>query len=451
MLPPSRTRPPRVRGRRSAESAVTIGLVVAIAAFLLMGGSVLLAVRRQLSAAMRVSQANGVVAAIQALSADLETATATQRAYLITGDTSYLVPSRAAMARVVGHARALQRITVTDSVQQERIVRLDRLLSDQMHQLRFVAAMRQDSGEAAAKVAFMRPPIRGLLPSIRKVLGEMDATERARLEMRKAAQLAAARTSSVATIFAMFSAIALVLIGAAAVRTYLAKRRHVDRLKSDLVGIVAHELRSPLTAIHGALRLVEHEATLDEKCTRLVKLASENSSRLLRLVNTMLDLEKIEEGNLDLSWERFPLVKLLDATLDGIAPVAAHADVTIVQEGPRDLMLEADCDRLTQVLTNLLSNAIKFSERGSTVTLAVSAEGDAVRFEVKDRGPGIPDAQRSRLFGRFQQLDNQRGGSGLGLAISRAIVQEHGGELDHAHRDGGGSIFWFRIPRARPA
>ena len=115
-----------------------------------------------------------------------------------------------------------------------------------------------------------------------------------------------------------------------------------------------------------------------------------------------------------------------------------------------DVAITADRDRLVQVLTNLLANAIRFSPPGATVTVTARREPAAMRFEVLDRGAGVPPDRVSRLFGKFEQLhDGPRGGTGLGLSISRAIVMEHGGEIGYAPREGGGAKFWFWIPVER--
>ena len=211
-----------------------------------------------------------------------------------------------AAASAVSGARAAGRLTADNVTQQRRLDTLDALLSEQLHEMRRVSAIRAEQGLAAAIAAFQQP-MASRMPVIRKLLSDMDAEERRLLDQRRLRERSVAAGASVATVLAVASAILLALFGAAALRRYIDERRAIDRLKNDLVGIVAHELRSPLTAIHGALGLMRAGDPLDTRRDRLVTMATANSDRLLRLVNTMLDLEKIESGKLDLHYEVFTL------------------------------------------------------------------------------------------------------------------------------------------------
>ncbi len=432
--------------RRNIDFAISAGLVLAIVLFVLLGLLLLWTTREQITAGRAVSQGNQVLAGVRAISANLETATATQRAYLLTGDTAYLIPSRAATERAVSGAREAGRLTADNIAQQQRLDTLDALLAVQLNEMRRLTAIRAEYGLPAAITAFQRPKA-NLMPVIRKLLGDMDAEERRLLDRRRRRERSVTSGASVATVLAVVSAIILAAFAAAALRRYIADRRAVDQMKNDLVGVVAHEVRSPLTAIHGALALMRAGEPLDTRRDRLVTMASANADRLLRLVNTMLDLEKIESGKLDLHYEVFTVDVAVEAALSGVAPLATAAGVLLEREGFFDVAITADRDRLVQVLTNLASNAIRFSPPGATVRVAARREGASIRFEVLDRGPGVPPDRASRLFGKFEQLhDGVRGGTGLGLAISRAIALDHGGEMGYTPRDGGGSMFWVRIP-----
>jgi PAS domain S-box-containing protein len=236
-------------------------------------------------------------------------------------------------------------------------------------------------------------------------------------------------------------------------------QKAVDRLKDEFVSTVSHELRTPLTSIRGALGLLEAGVlgALPTDALEVVRIARSNTDRLVRLINDILDLEKIEAGKLELKTSTFTPAGLVAATarmLQGVAEearVALHTDVADLDA------IEGDEDRLVQVLTNLVSNAIKFSEPGDVVTIRAQQVSNArVRFSVEDQGEGIAEQDIPKLFGKFQQLDasdkRRRGGTGLGLSISKAIVEDHGGAIGVTSAHGRGSTFWFELPNVeRPS
>jgi PAS domain S-box-containing protein len=230
----------------------------------------------------------------------------------------------------------------------------------------------------------------------------------------------------------------------------------VSRLKSEFVSTVSHELRTPLTSIHGALRLMEGGAmgALAPAMANLVTIGRTNCERLIRLINDMLDLDKIEAGKLELRCTVLAPADLVQTTLDGMRAMAdgyrVRLDATV--DAPR--AFNGDRDRLLQVLTNLVSNAVKFAPTDSTVmvTARTTAFTDTVRFAVTNGGPGIAPSDMGRLFSRFQQIDGsdarRRGGTGLGLTIAKAIVEQHGGSIGAESTPHVATTFWFELPIA---
>ncbi len=230
----------------------------------------------------------------------------------------------------------------------------------------------------------------------------------------------------------------------------ISERKKVEQLKSDFVSIVSHELRTPLTSMRASLELLEEGVLgdLPPDMHELVAICSSNCRRLTRLVNDVLDVQKMDAGMMSIRPVLQPLLPLLEEAARTMRGAATVGKAQIVVDPGRDPALAAavDYDRMMQVMTNLLSNAIKFSPANGVVTLQLAPENGKIGMCVSDQGPGIPVAQREHVFEPFVQLTNsqgraQRHGTGLGLSISKRIVEDHGGELAIYDAPGGGSLF----------
>jgi len=229
--------------------------------------------------------------------------------------------------------------------------------------------------------------------------------------------------------------------------------RQLDRMKSEFVSIVSHELRTPLTSLRGSLGLLDAGAVgaLPESAASMLRIALSNTERLVRLVNDILDLERIESGAEVLDLRPHPVDGLVEEAVANVAGAADGARVQI-DRAPVGGSVVADRDRAVQALTNLLANAVKFSEPGATVRVAGSAVDGLVRLDVVDQGRGIPPDKLETIFGRFQQVDSSdgrdRGGTGLGLAIVKSIADRHGGSVAVASELDRGSTFSLSLPAA---
>ncbi len=232
--------------------------------------------------------------------------------------------------------------------------------------------------------------------------------------------------------------------------------RELDAMKSAFVATVSHELRTPLTSIRGALKLLQAKGdVLPAGHAQLLDIADKNCSRLSQMVNDILDLEKMDCGQLSLEKKRQSLLPWVRDALKTMQPYADAFGVTIMLDATVDdesATCSIDEGRITQVIVNLLSNAIKFSPRGSAVVVRVESAGGRLRISVADRGIGIPEDFKKRIFQRFAQggAAEFRGqaGSGLGLAICKTIVEQHEGQIGFDTRAGEGSTFYFDLPRA---
>ena len=228
-------------------------------------------------------------------------------------------------------------------------------------------------------------------------------------------------------------------------------RREVDRMKDEFVSVVSHELRTPLTSIRGSLGLLAGGAVgeLPEGGRRMVDIAVENTDRLIRLINDILDIERIESGTVVLHKERCEVAALVAESLRVVMPLADAATVDLGLAKVEGVVW-ADADRIVQTLTNLLSNAVKFSPIGGVVTLSATRDDGDILFRVVDEGRGIPTDQLESIFQRFQQVDasdsRQKGGTGLGLAICRSLVEQHGGRIWAESEPGQGATFSFTLP-----
>jgi CheY-like chemotaxis protein/two-component sensor histidine kinase len=235
----------------------------------------------------------------------------------------------------------------------------------------------------------------------------------------------------------------------------LSQRLEIERLRTDFVSTVSHELRTPLTSISGSLGLLQAGAmgALPEKAAAMIRIAYKNCGRLVRIINDILDIGKLEAGQLTLRMVSLSLAELLGQAIEANAAYAEHYGVRFILDGGSDdERVMADPDRLMQVVTNLLSNAAKFSRPGADVLIRVRPGSTTMRLEVEDTGPGIPEAFQGRIFQKFAQADasptRRFEGTGLGLSIARQLVQAMGGTIGFSTVVGHGTIFYLELPRS---
>ncbi len=223
------------------------------------------------------------------------------------------------------------------------------------------------------------------------------------------------------------------------------------RLENEFISLVSHELRTPMTSTIGALDLLNSAqlGTLSDRGKQILQVAIRNTERLIRLVNDILDLERMKSGKIAIEPVQCDLQSLLVQATETMQAMAEKAQVKLLLEDCT-VSMRLDPDRILQTLTNLLSNAIKFSEPGGTVKLTANIDGDRCQIEVADTGRGIPADKLQSIFERFQQVDasdsRSKGGTGLGLAICRHIVERHNGKIWVQSVLGQGSTFYVSLP-----
>ncbi|HEX2197694.1 MAG TPA: ATP-binding protein [Burkholderiales bacterium] len=229
-------------------------------------------------------------------------------------------------------------------------------------------------------------------------------------------------------------------------------QREAERVKKEFTSTLSHELRTPLTSIIGSLQLINTGVIgqVEKDVAELTTVAERNGQRLLDLINDLLDIDKIESGKLSLSPEPIALDEVVREAMVLNKAFGERFGVRfeLAASLPGASVL-ADRKRLLQVMTNLLSNAAKFSPENGAVEIRLEQSGPRVRVEVQDRGPGIPEAFRGRIFSRFAQADStasrQKGGTGLGLAICKRLIEMMRGRIGFEDRPGGGTTFWFEL------
>ncbi|GAB3776012.1 PAS domain S-box-containing protein [Nocardioides ginsengisegetis] len=242
--------------------------------------------------------------------------------------------------------------------------------------------------------------------------------------------------------------------GAVVVFRDVTQRREVERMKNEFLSVVSHELRTPLTSIRGSLGLLAGGSLgeLPERAGPLVTIALQSSERLTRLINDLLDIERIESGTRPMTVAVLEAADLVATAAHQIEGLATQMRVRI-EVGDTSGRVLADEDRIIQTLTNLLGNAITYSEPGGVVHLEAREQGGEVVFTVRDQGRGIPAEKLESIFEPFEQVDSsdarQKGGTGLGLAISRGIVEGHGGRIWAANAPGRGAVLTFTLPSPR--
>jgi len=232
----------------------------------------------------------------------------------------------------------------------------------------------------------------------------------------------------------------------------ISERKIAETAKAEFLSTVSHELRTPLTSIKGALGIINSGVVCDlnDKLKNLVSIALTNSDRLMRLINDILDIEKISSGKMDFAIERMDISELIHEAIGANEGYAQIYGVAFKSKGiNKPILVNGDGQRLMQVMSNLMSNAAKFSEKDQEIEISAKCKNNKVRVQVKDYGSGIPKSAQATIFDRFTQADStdrrQKGGTGLGLSIAKMIVEAHGNDIAFDSVEGEGTAFYFDL------
>lgn len=221
--------------------------------------------------------------------------------------------------------------------------------------------------------------------------------------------------------------------------------RESRRQQEELVGFIIHDLRSPVaSAITGLITVEQTDYPMHEEDREMVQLALISNQRALTLINSILDVAKLESGKMSVTWQEVEVEPFVDACLSPLALWAQGQSITLDKVILRERAV-LDTELTSRVLANLLSNALKFSPEGATVTVIAEPDHHGIKFLVTDEGPGIPHDQAESIFEPFSQIEGTKGGTGLGLTFCRLAVQAQGGKIGVKSELGKGSMFWFTI------
>ncbi|HVH88614.1 MAG TPA: ATP-binding protein [Terriglobales bacterium] len=437
---------------RTVERTVLSGFVVVLALLGIVGAVSQRTIVGLIEDTQWVNHTHEVLELLQRVSFQVTQAEAAVRGFVITGNPSlesqYLF-DKSNTQPVISELRAE---TSDNPLEQTNIVRLQSLVEQRFAILDTGIQTRKNGGLEA--VLAQPPNNRGLVLSseISAVIGDMrDHENRLLLERNRRARQSARRAFLVVLTSVLLAMIAVLASVFLAFRD-LSRRRDVSRMKSEFVSVVSHELRTPLTSIHGSLGLLASGLLGTEKGKRMLEIAANNTDRLIRLINDILDIEKLDAGAIELHRTICNAGDLMSRAADVMRAMADEHRTTLIT-GHSSALVDADSDRILQCLTNLLSNAIKFSDHGGAISMSAAPVGGFVRFAVRDQGRGIPASMQTSIFERFHQVDasdsRRKGGTGLGLAITRSIVQQHGGRIWVESQLGKGSTFFFTLPLAK--
>jgi signal transduction histidine kinase len=421
-----------------------------------------------------VAQTHAIEAQVAVMERVLVDAESAQKGYLLTGNAADLTPYVSARSAIDAEVAQLRALTTGDTTEQARIAALKPLIAQLFAELQQTIDLRAHQRTEEALAILRGGTVQRTLASIRALLDEMHASEARLLDERLRRAEDNLTAAHVTILLAMLANVVLLAVFVVLVsRTFAARERYLQAERAaraaaeaavaqrdQFLSIASHELRTPLTVLLGNFQLLERRLArtggADARLHQSFAVMHRQFARLEALINAMLDVSRIERGQLKLAREPLDFAALVRAVVDEVQPTApAHPiELGIPPDPPGTLLVRGDAMRLEQVLLNLLQNAIKYSPHGGPIRVECTRTADHVSLSVADRGLGIPKEALPHLFERFYRAPNVRSehisGMGIGLYLVHEIVAVHGGTITVASEHGVGSTFTVHLPLAVP-
>lgn len=422
-----------------------------------------------------VTHTQEVLSALENLLTSVTDTETGERGYIITGDERYLRPYSRALAAIDPQMSRTDALTVDNMTQQRRLPRLRVLIAAKLTEEQLAISLRRTAGGLAVGRVVLSGPDQALMDDLRSAIAAMKDTELSLLARRSASAHAAAEATT-ATLIVASCADAVLLTSvffliqrnmnrsaqAAEERERLLRREQEAReqaeaavhVRDTFLSLASHELKTPLTTLLGSSQLLqarfERQEDADARSIRLAGTISKQAERLRLLTEQMLDVSRLQDGQLAIRVEPVDLGALVRRVVEEVAPTAPHHPIEVVGAAAL-LPIAGDALRLEQALQNLLANAVKYSPNGGTITVELARAGDDAVVRVSDSGIGIPALAQAQLFRRFYRASNVNAsgitsGLGIGLYVVHEIVERHGGTIAVESVEGTGSTFTIHLP-----
>ena len=417
------------------------------------------------TASQQVAHSRDITEALSAVFSNLQDAETGERGFVITEDDAYLEPYRSARASIDEDLQHLDSLIPSGSDQRKVMNKLKTVSAARVKELDRIIEIRRTQGLEPARRQIRENRGKQLMDEARTLVASMEAIERQVLQQKGEQVKANARNTAWIISIGSLLGFTIIPLSIIVIHNEIGRRESIEqdlirardeaersnRFKDQFLSTMSHELRTPLNAVLGFSDLLKEEryGSLNERQMRYLTHIHKGGEHLLKLINDILDLSKIEAGRMDLSLENTEIQAIFDEAVDTLRPLAAEKNQELVYSAAPDLTVRVDRTRFKQILMNLAGNAIKFTPEFGRIYLSAGRSHTQVKISVHDNGPGIPAEEQQRIFEGFYRLRGTAKsieGTGLGLAICRRLVSLHGAQLAVESEPNQGTCFYFELP-----